>query len=277
MWRALVPARSDESADLNKPVTDADIADGRDSVLDQFLGEESKFVRRTGRESFQMDETEDMSGQELKHKVQQLLFEKGDIDTAELDKRLVRLREETWIAQASEIAGHGTARIDPESLGFARWQVAMVLLAAASACSLCYQIAFPAEFSGGTPHPILIFEYLADGLFALNVLLHFNVGFTREGKKVMELHAVRKRYALSPAFAFDLLGCLPTDLFQLASGSWQPAWRLNRFARLWSLRGHLRRLQDDSDNPTFINYIVISRLILIWLLLPNLFTVIRIT
>ena len=56
------------------------------------------------------------------------------------------MRRSRGRAHASELAGHGVVRIDPESTAFARWQVAIALLAAVSLSTQCYQLSFPEAF-----------------------------------------------------------------------------------------------------------------------------------
>ena len=82
-------------------------------------------------------------------------------------------------------------------------------------------------------------------------------------------------YVHSAGFYVEILSCLPLDVIQAGSG-WEPGVRALKFLRLYVVKVSLGRLQSGSESPSVINFIVLVRLVLIWLLLPNIFCVVRI-
>jgi len=226
-------------------------------------------------DSFQMSALTEisMTSEEQPSKVRQTLWTKPTVDPKDLENRIRHLRTATLtdVMDAPDVAH---ARIDPESRRFLLWLGLMILLAAYSTASTGYYISFTTVFSAF--HASYVFEWLVDAAFLVNMAVQLNVGYVDdEGAKVTSLPVIRRRYLLSSGFVFDLLAALPLDLLQLSVG-WTPALRANKYLRLWAMRAYLRRLLETSENPTVINYITLARLILIWLLLPNIFCVIRI-
>ena len=267
MWGFKVNSAKESDMDLHNPVTIGGM-DGRDSMKSQAQSGE-----RGGRDSFQMDDDNlDENELEQSQKVRNVMFSRPVVDSKELDTRLRLFRERDM----NEEILHPTlkAKFDPESRSYLLWITFMIFCAAFSTSTTGYYQAFYDIFSSF--HGVYVAEWVIDGLFVLNLVVHFNTGYVdAEGTKVMSLKKIRGRYGCSADFFFDLVAALPLDFFQLGVG-WHPALRLNKYLRLYSLKSYLRRLLSTSENPTVINYIVLLRLVLIWLLLPNIFCVFRI-
>ncbi len=105
--------------------------------------------------------------------------------------------------------------------------------------------------------------------------MHSSVGFIDiEGNKVMDYMRSRQTYIRSPTFACDALAALPLDIFQFATG-WNPWWRVNKIFRAYSMWHYTFKLQKMSVNPRHINLIIVSRLLMIWLLMPHFFCCVR--
>lgn len=258
---------SSGESEINTPVNVGGSAEFRDSV-------QERPVRHSRHNSFQMEEDDALGEmeQEQPSKVRSMMWSRPVVDGKELETRLQSYRVRDLELEVSD--PEKRARVDPESDRYMAWLFFIVFLCALSVSSTGYYQCFYEEFSKF--HGYFVVEWLVDAVFMFNMVIHFNVGYVNgEGTKVMNLQLIRPRYLVSLDFGYDLLSCLPLDLVQLGLG-WSPALRLNKLARLWTMRGYLRRLQDTSESPSTINYIVITRLILIWLLLPNLFTVLRI-
>ena len=267
MWGFKVNPAKEGELDLNNPVTIGGMG-ARDSVKSQTASGD-----RGGRDSFQMGlDNLDENEMEQSQKVRNVMFSRPVVDAKELDTRLRLFRERDTNAEIVNPARK--AKVDPESRTYLLWITCMILCAAFSTSTTGYYQAFYDIFSSF--HSVYVAEWIVDGLFVLNLVVHFNTGYIdAEGNKVMSLKKIRGRYGCSADFFFDCAAALPLDLLQLSVG-WHPALRLNKYLRLYSLKSYLRRLLATSESPTVINYIVLLRLVLIWLLLPNIFCVFRI-
>jgi hypothetical protein len=208
-------------------------------------------------------------------------FQRKVVDEEELNQRLETLsggpggRKSTLAAQIGAEKESGTVRFDPGSHFVWVWLILITVLGALSASMTGYYMAFPDEFSSFSPS--YIFDYLVDLIFVVHILFNMNVGYMDyEGTKVMDASLVRARYFRSADFFIDVLSVIPTDLIQAGIG-WNPVVRINRLLRLVAISKALSRLRSQSINPTHINMLSVAKILLIWLLLPHYFTVIRIS
>ena len=226
------------------------------------------------KDSFKMGDlnSADVSELEQPDKARSIMWKQPVVDGKEIESRLRIIHERN--TGEDSLTPQIKARIDPGSPTYLKWLAFMILCAAFSATTNGYYIAFYDVFQQF--HSVYIAEWAVDFFFLCNIILHLNVGyFNSDGEKILATKKIRRHYMFSTAFVFDVLAFLPLDLLQLSIG-YQPALRVNKLLRLWCVKDYIRRLQLTSANPTFINYVVLIRLILIWLLLPNLFCVVRI-
>lgn len=213
----------------------------------------------------------DQSHLEQPKKVLDVMFQKSAvIDQSTIDARIKLIQG----AQMSEALNHDYVMVDPESVRYQAWLLILIFLGAFSVSTTAYYQSFSDLFSRF--HAIFIIDWLVDLMFAANIVLHFSVGYVdEEGLKVMCRKAVRRRYLYSFDFMLSSFASVPWDVLQVIIG-WAPWLRVTKFLRALMLRNYLNRLMTLTENPTVINYIALLRLILTWLLLPNIFCMFRI-
>ena len=225
------------------------------------------------KESFDMHEDSLLgeSSVEQPKKAQAMMWTRPVIQGEDLDNRLRRLRAEE---KALRVPAHQAALVDPESGRYRAWLGVMILFAAFQISTLGYYLSFHAIFSSGM-HAVFVIDWLVDLAFIVDLWVQFNTGFLdEEGTLIILKSRVRRRYLTSAKFVFDAAACLPLDLLQPLTG-WEPRLRLNKYLRIWSLIAHFSQLMGSVESPKASKYIALVRLVLVWLLMPNVFATMR--
>ena len=170
----------------------------------------------------------------------------------------------------------GHVAIDPEGSWYIAWLALVLALALFSVASNSYMMAFGQPGSWAARfHWLLPVEWTVDLLFVANVAIHLNVGFVQFGSKVMEKSTVRARYLYSLHGVADLVGVLPLDLLQGASG-WAPAVRATKMARILAIHRSLDRIRASTLRMWLDKAISACEIVLFWLLFPHLCACVRI-
>lgn len=156
--------------------------------------------------------------------------------------------------------------VSPSSRRYLAFLVVLALLGTYSVAVAAYELAFPAGL-GAAFRASLVVDWLIDLVFVGGALANFHLlGYFEEGAVV--LRPSRWRYGRSWLACCELLGCLPLDVFQAATG-WHPGFRANKLLRVVTVRASLNALQASTTRPRLINSLHVVKLVLLWLIMPH--------
>jgi hypothetical protein len=152
--------------------------------------------------------------------------------------------------------------IHPESRLMIFWESLIVVVTLYNYLIIPFRVAFQAGFS----EKWLIFDWIADGIYLIDILLRFNIGFVDQGEFVKDKKLIFKHYR-STELKLDLIASFPADL--VARLLWHDSAitiiSFLRFPRL--LRGIqcfeiLRRWENNVNiNPAVIRMIELITMI----------------
>ncbi|XP_073093760.1 cyclic nucleotide-gated channel alpha-1 isoform X4 [Manis javanica] len=105
----------------------------------------------------------------------------------------------------------------------------------------------------------LIFDYLSDIVYLLDMFIRTRTGYLEQGLLVKEKHKLIERYKSSLQFKLDALSVVPTDLLYFIMGWSYPEIRLNRLLRISRMFEFFQRTETRTNYP---NMFRISNLVM---------------
>ncbi|XP_004706330.1 cGMP-gated cation channel alpha-1 [Echinops telfairi] len=104
-----------------------------------------------------------------------------------------------------------------------------------------------------------IFDYLADGIYAMDMFVRTRTGYLEQGLLVREETKLLKKYKSDMQFKLDVLSMVPTDLLFFKLGWSYPEIRLNRLLRISRMFEFFQRTETRTNYP---NIFRISNLVM---------------
>ncbi|XP_075399699.1 cyclic nucleotide-gated channel alpha-1 [Tenrec ecaudatus] len=104
-----------------------------------------------------------------------------------------------------------------------------------------------------------IFDYLADGIYAMDMFVRTRTGYLEQGLLVREETKLLKKYKSDLQFKLDVLSMVPTDLLFFKLGWSYPEIRLNRLLRISRMFEFFQRTETRTNYP---NIFRISNLVM---------------